>query len=76
MATVQVCDGCGVTESDTESLGHVILRDYCGDCALVVQQAMLALDDAHENLALQWIQANDEIQTQWEKNHTGTLPDR
>jgi hypothetical protein len=59
-----------------ESLGHVIIRDYCPGCSVAVKANLECLDAAHEDLAERWKSLQRTLEDEWSETHTGILPDR
>lgn len=47
MAMTFVCDACGKPTAEPKTLGIAIKRDYCPDCAPVVEDYIAARDRAH-----------------------------
>jgi len=72
MAKVSTCDGCGKQSDELESLGWVIQKDYCSDCAEEVNKYLQEYDDLHDNTVAYFEKGKKKLKNSFKLNE---LPD-
>ena len=76
MGYSKVCDGCGLVSDAVVVRGLIRPRDYCGECAKIVDDYILARDKLHTQIATDWNNGLEAIKTHYEQNFPRmSLPD-
>jgi hypothetical protein len=80
MAQVIACDGCiGTIQSDAApftTYGVAEVKQYCPDCAPLVDRYLKERDEIHENAARQFNEDLEALWAAWKHDRpNGTLPD-
>lgn len=61
MAATYSCDGCGCNVVKPAKVGHVIVRDYCDECAGKAQAFLEAEELLRSNAHAQYISARQAL---------------
>lgn len=76
MAMTFICDACGKPTAEPKTLGIAIKRDYCGECAPMIEDMQAAKDRAHERAVEKFNEKMDAARVKFVALHPDArLPD-